>query len=248
MNQYGQVFSKFYDRYFYDYAENAAPELLRFFSSQMNPEKQMPVLDLGCGTGRVALKFLEAGYSVTGLDLSPEMLELASARCAHFLGTGKAVFQQADVSRFSLDAVYSLAVSTYNVLNHLESEDQLRGCFHSVRACLEPGGWFLFDFHTVEGLRGWAITEFFKFEEGEVEMAGYFDEKRNRAVVRMKGVYNQEPFEESVWNQTFPLDRVTELLKEEGFEVVRLVRMDDLEKPLENPEKENRVVVLAKLV
>jgi hypothetical protein len=37
-------------------------------------------------------------------------------------------------------------------------------------------------------------------------------------------------------------------LKEEGFEVVRLVRMDDLEKPLENPEKENRVVVLAKLV
>ena len=248
MNQYGEVFSKFYDRYFYDYAENAAPKLLCFFSAQPISEKQPCVLDLGCGTGRLALKFLEAGYSVTGLDLSPHMLELASTRCAHFLGTGKAVFTQADISQFSQDDVYSLAVSTYNVMNHLETEEKLRDCIRAVKAWLEPEGWFLFDYHTAEGLKVWAISESIKFEEGEVEMSGTFDEKNGRAIVHMKGVYNQEPFEEAVWNQTYPLTRIAQVLEEEGFEVVRFARMDNLEKPLAKPEEENRVVVMARAI
>jgi SAM-dependent methyltransferase len=247
MNQYGQVFSKFYERYFNDYAENAAPFLLRFFSSQPLSQNQPRVLDLGCGTGRLALRFLESGYSVTGLDLSPHMLDLAAARCAHFLGAGKAVFIQADISGFSKNGGYSLAVSTYNVMNHLATEQNLRGCFRSVKACLVAGGWFLFDYHTAAGLKAWADTESMKFKEGKVEMSGSFDEKDGRAIVRIKGVFNREPFEETVWNQTFPLTWVARLLEEDGFNVVRFARIVDLEKPLEKPEEENRVVVMARV-
>lgn len=247
MNQYGDVFSKFYERYFSDYAENAAPFLLCFFSSQPLSQKQPRVLDLGCGTGRLALRFLESGYSVTGLDLSPHMLDLAAARCAHFLGTGKAVFIQTDISQFSKNGDYSLAVSTYNAMNHLATEQKLRGCVRSVKACLETGGWFLFDYHTAVGLKVWADSESIQFEEGEVEMSGSFDEKDGLAIVRLKGVFNQEPFEETVWNQTFPLARVARLLEEEGFNIVRFARIVDLEKPLEKPEEENRVVVMARV-
>jgi SAM-dependent methyltransferase len=246
MNPYGEVFSKFYERHFNDYAKNAAPVLLRFFSSQPISQKQSRVLDLGCGTGSLALRFLEAGYSVTGLDLSSHMLDLAAGKCAHFLGTGKAIFTQADISEFSKNGDYSLAVSTYNVMNHLGTEEKLRGCARSVKACLVTGGWFLFDYHTAAGLKAWADSESAQFEEGEVEMSGSFDEINGRAIVRLKGLFNLEPFEETVWNQTFPLARVARLLEEEGFNIVRIAGMVDLEKPLEKPEEENRVVVMAR--
>jgi predicted TPR repeat methyltransferase len=87
MSQYGEVFAKFYDRYFCGYVESAAPVLLRFMSSQSVSGKNPRVLDLGCGTGRLALRFLEAGYPITGLDLSSPMLALAMARCARYLVT-----------------------------------------------------------------------------------------------------------------------------------------------------------------
>jgi SAM-dependent methyltransferase len=245
MNRYGEVFAKFYDRYFSDYAENAAPVLLRFFSSQHIFAKNPRVLDLGCGTGRLALRFLEAGYSLTGLELSPHMVDFAAAKCARFLVTGKAVFIQADISHFQRDNVYGLAVSTYNVMNHLDTEEKLRGCFQSVKRCLDVGGWFLFDYHTAVGLRSWAYSESIRFEEGEVDITACFDEKASQAAIHLKGVFQGEPFEETISNRVFSLERVASLLREEGFSQICFTRMDDLETPLQKPEEEKRVAVMS---
>src|SRR5258708_7404922 len=98
MGGYGENFSMFYDRFFGDYAEKAAPVLLRFFASKRVASRNPYLLDLGCGTGRLALRFLEAGYEVTGLDLSEDMLALAEARCAKYRIGGVARFLRGDIS------------------------------------------------------------------------------------------------------------------------------------------------------
>src|SRR5258708_2484685 len=143
MNPYGEIFAKFYDRHFGDYAEKTAPLLLRFFASRYTVASGLPHVDLGCGSGRLALKFLEAGYSFVGLDQSPHMLDLAENRCWHYVAARQGRFLQEDISHFQIGDAFGMALSTYNTLNHLDSEEKLRGCFRSLRRCLAEGGCFV---------------------------------------------------------------------------------------------------------
>lgn len=243
-NRYGETFAAFYDRYFGHYAEKAAPFFLCFLASRISTSSR-EVLDLGCGTGRIALHFLQAGYDFTGLDSSPSMLALARDRCLRFLPTGRARFLQTDISSFELEGPFGLALSTYNTLNHLDSEEKLRGCFRSVRRCLAPGGLLMFDYHTARGLREWASAESAFLEEGTLTLRGTFNPKTRRAVSGLRGVFQGKPFAERILNWCLPLERLEQVLGEEGFLKVVYARIDDLNKPLADPEGEKRVVALA---
>lgn len=245
MNLYGEVFAEFYDRRFGAYAEKIAPLLLRYYASFPSALCRLPVLDLGCGTGRLAFHFLEAGHAYVGLDQSPHMLLLAENRCRRFVLEHKGRFLQEDVSRFHIGGPFGFVVSTYNVLNHLDSEEKLRKCFSSVRHCLAPGGRFLFDFHTLTGLREWAANESAQWETESILCQGELDEGRGKAAMNLKGELEGRPFEERISNYAYSLEKTARWLREEGFQQADFFRMDDLENSLKEPEKENRVVVVA---
>ncbi len=244
LNRYGETFAAFYDRYFGHYAEKAAPFFLCFLASRASPFARA-VLDLGCGTGRIAFHFLQAGYDFTGLDSSPAMLALARDRCLRFLPAGRARFLQTDISSFGLEGPFGFALSTYNTLNHLDSEEKLRSCFRSVRRCLAPGGLLMFDYHTAKGLREWASTETASLEEGTLTLRGAFNPRTRRAVSSLRGVFRGRPFAERILNWSLPLERLEGVLGEEGFSKVVFARIDDLNRPLADPEGEKRVVALA---
>jgi len=242
---YDEAFAAVYDKYFGDYAENASPVLLRYFASRMPSGKEVALLDLGCGTGRLASRFLDAGYRVTGLDLSPHMLALAESRCARHLALGTARFLQADMTGFPPPGTFEVAVCTYNGMNHLENPEKMRGCFRSVRACLSPGGLFLFDYHTRKGLKEWAYSESTEWEEGLVEVTGWFKEEEGRAAMRLQGRYQGRTFDETLSNRTFPLGEVRVWLKEAGFTRVTLTEMSRLGEPLDDPDEHKRITVIA---
>lgn len=85
-----------------------------------------PVLELMCGTGRVALPLAEAGFEVLGIDVSPAMLEIARRRAAAAGLGGKAQFQLGDARTLDLGRTFGLTIVAINSLMHLEtSEDQL---------------------------------------------------------------------------------------------------------------------------
>lgn len=247
MDGYGAEFAGFYDRFFGDYAERAAPLLLRYFAAHSASEKYPRVLDLGCGTGRLALRFLEAGYEVTGLDLSTDMLALAEGRCARHLVSGKVEFLKGDLSNFHLEGPFGLILSTYNSMNHLDSLQKLEGCFRSVRACLAPEGSFLFDYHTLKGLREWVYSESTQWEEGRMESTGTFEESVGKATMRLKGEFKGKPLDEGMTNFTFPTRGLAERLGASGFGRVVFAGMEDLSRPLEEPEDHKRIVVIASL-
>lgn len=103
------------------------------------------VLDLCCGTGRLAAWLSERGFDVTGLDASAEMLAVARMHAPH------AAFVEADARRFTLPKPVDLALSTFDSINHFASLDELELVFGCVRRALTDEGLFCFDFNTEEG-------------------------------------------------------------------------------------------------
>ncbi len=106
-----------------------------------------PVLELGCGTGRILLPTARAGHVIVGLDASAHMLE----RCREKVVDEPDAVQQritltrGDVRDFDLSRRFALITAPFRVAQHLTSiEDQLR-FLAAVRRHLAPGGRLVFD-------------------------------------------------------------------------------------------------------
>jgi SAM-dependent methyltransferase len=97
-----------------------------------------PVLEVGCGTGRVLIPMLQAGVDADGLDLEPAMLARLESK-AQALGLAPRVFA-GDMRDFTMPRRYRLIVLPFRPFQHLLStEDQLRA-LRCLREHLLPGG------------------------------------------------------------------------------------------------------------
>jgi SAM-dependent methyltransferase len=96
------------------------------------------VLDLGCGTGRVALYLARRGHEVVGLDHDEALLEALSERAA---GLGVETLLD-DAREFELDRPVALALAPMQVIQLLPTSADREACLRRVAAALEPGGCF----------------------------------------------------------------------------------------------------------
>jgi SAM-dependent methyltransferase len=211
------------------------------------------LLDLCCGTGQLAVYFLERGYRVTGIDLSESMLEIARQNAASYLQTMQVKFIRADATHFTLDEPVGLVVSTFDSLNHLESVGALRKCFGAVLTALVSGGLFIFDLNTRLGLmrRCNSIHVDESTPEALVITRGISDGESDRAYFKMSGFLRTstglyERFDETVFNTVFEMSLVREALLEAGWRSVQFAGMEDLNAPVADPEKEGRVFIIAR--
>ncbi len=78
MQAYGPVFADVYNRRWSAFAKQVAPLILDFYSATSIGRTNKSVLDLGCGTGQLALRFLQNGYRIVGIDGSEHMLRHAN--------------------------------------------------------------------------------------------------------------------------------------------------------------------------
>jgi SAM-dependent methyltransferase len=132
------AFAWFYSRYWNEeFHSLALPILERIWLSHVPLGAR--ILDLCCGTGYLAAILLERGYSVTGVDASPEMIRFARQ---HALD---AEFHVADAGSFRLASQHDAAVSTFDSLNHILTLDDLAAVFRNTAAALKPGAPFAFD-------------------------------------------------------------------------------------------------------
>ena len=96
-------------------------------------------LELGIGTGRIALPLTQRGVEVHGIDLSPEMVAKLWAK--H--GGADIPVTIGDFATTKVDAIFSLAYLVFNTINNLTTQDEQVACFQNVAAHLEPGGCFV---------------------------------------------------------------------------------------------------------
>ncbi|MFO7637747.1 MAG: methyltransferase domain-containing protein [bacterium] len=106
------------------------------------------VLDLACGTGIPSLLLARRGYRVTGVDRSEEMLVVLRQKAGGLPVTAV----RADITDFALEEPADAAISLYDSINYLLTEEALSGCFRCTRQSLRPGGLFVFDMNTVHAL------------------------------------------------------------------------------------------------
>lgn len=102
-----------------------------------------PVLELGCGSGRVLAPIAKAGIAITGLDPSPSMLDLCRKRLASEGSTAELV--SGDMRRFSLGRKFPLITIPFRPFQHLLDVDDQMACLSAVREHLAPGGRLIFD-------------------------------------------------------------------------------------------------------
>lgn len=180
-----------------------------------------------------------------GRDRASENLTLLDLGC----GTGQARFVQADAAAFTFDESFGLVVSLFDALNHLPDWDALRGCFRSVRAVTRAGGMFIFDLNTRQGLKRWNQISVSEDEDTLIVNRGIYD-GGDRAYAHINGFIREDDgrysrFEETVYNTVFDLEPVRALLLETGWREAHFAHIDALGTPLEEPEGEGRVFVVA---
>lgn len=135
-----------------------------------------PILELGCGTGRVMVPLLRDGHEVIGLDRSPDMLRQAAARIARLprAARSRARLVRGDLLQLPFAARFSLIIAPFNVLQHLYARPDLEACFEEVRDHLAATGRFAFDvllpdlrWLTRDARKRWARTRFSHPTTGE---------------------------------------------------------------------------------
>lgn len=132
---------------FYDLTHATLTDDLPFIL-HLAAEADGPVLELGCGSGRLLLPLARAGRSVIGLDSSTGMLDRARARLAQEPTTVQArmTLHQADMTNFVLPAApqFGLIVIPYNTLLHLDTAQAL-AALRQARDCLGENGRLFID-------------------------------------------------------------------------------------------------------
>ena len=98
-------------------------------------------LELGIGTGRIAVPLAERGVPVHGIDLSEAMV----ARLRAKPGADKIDVTIGDFATTRVDGTFRVAYVVYNTIQNLTTQDAQVACFQNVGAHLEPGGCFVIE-------------------------------------------------------------------------------------------------------
>lgn len=130
----------------YDHAYKARRDDVAFYVDLARASGG-PVLELGGGTGRVALEIARAGVQTVCVDRMPEMLARGKERLKRFPTNvqNNITFKQGDLQRLRLKKRYPLVISAFNVFMHLYEREELERAFATVHAHLAPRGRFVFD-------------------------------------------------------------------------------------------------------
>ncbi|MBI2855470.1 MAG: class I SAM-dependent methyltransferase [Chloroflexi bacterium] len=105
-----------------------------------------PVLELGCGTGRVTIPIARAGIEVVGLDRSTKMLQVARRKAkAQGHLPGKLTWVRGDMRRFSLGRRFALVIIPFRGFLSLLTVQEQQSCLECVGEHLALGGRLIFD-------------------------------------------------------------------------------------------------------
>ncbi|RMG84073.1 MAG: class I SAM-dependent methyltransferase [Chloroflexi bacterium] len=140
MSAYYATIARFYD------AEHADKTDDLVMYSRLAEEYGGPILDIGCGTGRVMLHLAQEGYETHGIDNEPAMLERARQKVNALPHLQSLVhFHEGDVLSYPLEKQFSMVLLTYNALMHFHEQETQLALLGRLRQWLKSDGLLVID-------------------------------------------------------------------------------------------------------
>lgn len=195
-------------------------QLIRQFMSR-KPEL---VVDLACGTGTVTVELAKRGYDMTGIDASPDMLEVARQKAQR---AGQDIlFLQQVMQEFELYGTVDVILCLLDSLNYLLCPEELQQCLHWVENYLNPGGLFIFDINTKYKLETMLPGNVFTDETEHVYYTweNAFDKEEGICMfelnffVRENGRYRR--FEEIHYEKAYTRGQIKTALRKAGLQLL----------------------------
>ena len=134
------------DGRYYDQAYRRRRDDVRFYTG-LAERSGGPVLELGAGTGRVALEIAKAGIEVVGVESMRPMLDRAQERVARLPRKTRDLieFRHGDLERLRLRRRFPLVIAPFNVWMHLYTREQIERGFKTANFHLGKNGRFVLD-------------------------------------------------------------------------------------------------------
>jgi len=134
-------YARYYDMLYRDKDYAAEAEYVHGLVQAHAPDAKS-ILNLGCGSGRHDRCLTELGYTITGVDLSDEMLSAARDGAAD---NESLEYVQGDVRTVRLAHSFDVVISLFHVMSYQVSNNDLLAAFATAHSHLKPGGTFIFD-------------------------------------------------------------------------------------------------------
>jgi SAM-dependent methyltransferase len=124
---------------FRPWAEETEAEIDRALD-MLRPVQGARILDMACGTGRHSIELARRGFSVVGVDIAPDLLEIADGEAVR-LGADGVTFFEADMRALDYEGEFDVVLNLNDgAIGYFESEQENHRSFEAIAAALRPGG------------------------------------------------------------------------------------------------------------
>lgn len=241
---FAQVYDKLMEHAPYDHWASFTEEIIDKLNIQVSS-----ILDLGCGTGEVALRLAKKGYTVTGVDKSADMLSQAMAKSTR--ENIPITWIKQDITMLAGFSNIDLVISYCDVMNYITSQRDIEHVCKHVYDSLTDDGLFIFDIHNpnyaeqqLVGHTFADVTDELSYiwecergaEAGDMYHYLTFFQQEGHRYVRFDEVHHQKTYDLSVYR---------DILKNVGFTNVEMYADFKLDN-VNSYDDSERLFVLAK--
>ena len=174
------------------------------------------LLDIGCGTGNLAIEFAKQGFDVVATDLSEEMLNIVDYRAKEEeIELEIAIYDMLDPIDFEFDVI----IASMDVINHLSDLEDVEFGFTNIYNSLLDNGVFIFDVLSVE-----FIDAFDGYVEDDEEYHFHWESHKGdkeHSIVHTITINVEDHSEEvKIYEQTHEMKSYEDILHKVGFKIL----------------------------
>lgn len=144
MNQFAG-YAKYYDDMYIQKPYKHEVDQLEAFWSKHSPHPVKTILSLGCGTGTYEIILAKHGYTITGMDLSQDMLDQAAVKIKAAGVSEQVSLVQGDMRAAKKLGEFDAVLMMFNIAGYLHTPADMTALATNVTTNLKPGGIFIFD-------------------------------------------------------------------------------------------------------
>ena len=235
---FAYVYDEYMDNIPYDEWEEYLVELL----IENGIDKDNTVIDLGCGTGTVTRMLDKEGYNCIGVDLSEDMLSIASDKT--YDSGQQIIYSCQDMRDFEVPYETDAFISIGDSMNYITANDDLCDVFKCVKKGLKQGGVFIFDLKTIHFFKD--ILADNTYAENREDSAfiwdNYYDEESSNNEYELAVFVRNEDgtfdrFEEEHYQHGFTLGEVADAVKKAGLKIRNVYDAFSHNAPDDNSER-----------